>query len=280
MKVVIIDDDTKQNTLIYNKIIQNKNFSLFTFTNAEQALSFFEENYAVLVFLSVCSEKIDYRSLIDTIKNRNDKTVIFLTGNDDSQSVEVYKNKCDYFIKKPYDKDEIDSCMERFGLLSARLSKRVYVRTFGRFDVFVDGVPLDFHNAKAKELFALCIDRLGGNVSMCEAIDKLWPERDYDEKVKKLYRKAIISIKKTLAENGVNDVFDTSRANAYINYDKIDCDYFKFLGNPEKYNLLFQGEYMFDYSWAEGTLAKIIARLFSPAPVKDYRRSEVNEYPA
>ena len=262
LKVVIVDDDTKQNALLYERIFHNKKLSLSVFTDTEKTISFFRENSVGLVFLSVCSENIDYRSIILAIKKSNNKTVIFLTGNDDSQSTEIYKNQCDYFIKKPYQKDEIDSCMERFMLLSARLNKKVYVRTFGRFDVFVDGVPIDFHNAKAKELFALCIDRVGGNVSMCEAIDKLWPERNYDEKVKKLYRKAVMSIKKALSESGVREIFDTSRANTHIMYDMIDCDYFKLLENPEKYRMFFQGEYMFDYSWAEGTLAKIISKLY------------------
>lgn len=278
LRVAVIDDDTKQNTLIYDKIFQDKNFYLSVFTDTEQTISFFRENIAELVFLSVCSEKIDYRCIINTIKKYNDKAVIFLTGNDDSQSLEVYRNQCDYFIKKPYSKAEIDACMERFHLLSARLIKKVYVRTFGRFDVFVDGVPLDFHNAKAKELFALCVDRVGGNVSMCEAIDKLWPERDYDEKVKKLYRKAVISIKKALQERGVQGVFDTSRANAYIKYDRIECDYFKLLENPEKYHSLFQGEYMFDYSWAEGTLAKIINKLFTPSQNANSAHISINEH--
>lgn len=260
MRVAVIDDDTKLNTLLYDKIFHNKNFYLSVFTDTEKTVSFLSENSVDLVFLSVCSEKIDYCYIITTIKKYNDKTVIFLTGNDDSQSVEVYRNQCDYFIKKPYKKAEIDACMERFNLLSVRLSKKVYVRTFGRFDVFVDGAALDFHNAKAKELLALCIDRVGGNVSMCEAIDKLWPERDYDEKVKKLYRKAVMSIRSVLSENGVREVFDTSRANVRIRYDMIECDYFKFLENPDKYHSLFHGEYMFDYSWAEASLAKIIGK--------------------
>lgn len=277
MKVAVIDDDTKQNSLIYDMIFQDNKLCLSVFTDTEKTISFLRENSVGLVILSVCSEKIDYRTIISTIKQYNDKTIIFLTGNDDNQSVEVYKNRCDYFMKKPYNKAETDACMERFRLLSPRLKRKIYVRTFGRFDVFIDGTPLDFHNAKAKELFALCVDRVGGNVSMCEAIDKLWPERDYDEKVKKLYRKAVLSIKKTLYENGVRDVFDTSRAIAYIKYDTIDCDYFKLLENPEKYHSLFQGEYMFDYSWAEGTLAKIINKLFSPSANRNFRYSRTND---
>ncbi|MDD6488785.1 MAG: hypothetical protein PUG48_03085 [Clostridia bacterium] len=277
MRVAVIDDDTKQNALLYDKIFQDKKLYLSVFTDTQETISFFLENSVDLVFLSVCSEKIDYSYIISVIKKYNDKAVIFLTGNDDIQSVEVYRNRCDYFIKKPYNKDEVDDCMERFRLLSTRLTKKVYVRTFGRFDVFVDGVPVDFHNAKAKELFALCIDRVGGNVSMCEAIDKLWSERHYDEKVKKLYRKAVISIKKALADNGVQGIFDTSRANAYIRYDMIECDYFKLLENPEKYYSLFQGEYMFDYSWAEGTLAKIISKSFSPSENGNFLYSKTND---
>ena len=38
----------------------------------------------------------------------------------------------------------------------------IFIRTFGYFDVFVDGVPILFRSEKAKELLALLVDRRGG----------------------------------------------------------------------------------------------------------------------
>ena len=77
-------------------------------------------------------------------------------------------------MTKPYDRKDIEEVLERARLLARRQNKRVYFRTFGRFDMFVDGRAVYFENAKAKELLALCVDRRGGIVTIEEAADKLW----------------------------------------------------------------------------------------------------------
>ena len=38
---------------------------------------------------------------------------------------------------------------------------RICIRTFGYFDVFVEGKPIAFRNKKSKELLALLVDRRG-----------------------------------------------------------------------------------------------------------------------
>ena len=40
--------------------------------------------------------------------------------------------------------------------------KRIVIRTFGYFDIFVDGETIPFSCKKAKELLALLVDRMGG----------------------------------------------------------------------------------------------------------------------
>lgn len=65
-------------------------------------------------------------------------------------------------------------------LLSRRLEKRVYIRTFGAFDVFVDNTPLSFRSAKAKELLALLVDRCGGILTSREGFTLLWENHPYD----------------------------------------------------------------------------------------------------
>ena len=52
--------------------------------------------------------------------------------------------------------------------------KRVRVQTFGGFDVFVDGKPLEFKRSKSKELLAYLIDRHGANVTTGELCAALW----------------------------------------------------------------------------------------------------------
>jgi two-component SAPR family response regulator len=128
---------------------------------------------------------------------------------------------------------------------------------FGRFQLFVGDELVYFSNAKAKELLALCLDHRGGEVTMEEAIDKLWPDRTYDDRVKKLYRKAVMALQATLKEAGAEEIFTTKRGCCYANVANIECDYFQFLETRDSEVSLYDGTYLFDYSWGEETLAML-----------------------
>ncbi|MCM1049031.1 MAG: hypothetical protein NC433_11480 [Clostridiales bacterium] len=138
--------------------------------------------------------------------------------------------------------------------------KRLQVRTFGEFDIFIDGELIEFTNHKAKELFAICIDNCGGEVSMKTVIDILWEDRDYDEKVKRLYRKAVVYLNTLFDEHGLNEVFTNGRGRCHINRHKINCDYYEVLDGKNIKDTLFNGKYMSNYSWGEetcGTLCRM-----------------------
>lgn len=162
--------------------------------------------------------------------------------------------KADFYIFKPYSSKDIEDAIYRARLLAVRQRKRIAVRTFGRFDVFAAGRPICFKNAKSKELLALCVDRRGGEVMMDEAIDMLWPERPYDDRVKKLYRKSVLMLNHTLLEYSIEDIFISKRGYCYILPEKFECDYYDFI---KQKNRIPPEEYMFQYPWAEETLASL-----------------------
>ncbi len=254
---MICDNDTRSNSVLIDEIAQKGSYDIKEFDNTESCLKYIKQNIVDLVIVSLCSKNIHYRRIIDFIRNNDTKSVICLVGKNDFQAINVYTRNCDYFIKKPYDETEIGRLLETSQLLANRI-KRISVHTFGRFEVFVNGNILNFHNAKAKELFALCVDHNGGYVTMDEAIDKLWPDRNYDDRVKRLYRKAVQYIKATLTAHGIANVFENHRGVCCIKPEHLDCDYYEYISSPAKNSLLFNGEYMFDYSWAENTLAVLM----------------------
>ena len=139
--------------------------------------------------------------------------------------------------------------------------RTVTIVTFGRFDVFVDGKVVVFKNKKAKELIALCIDRMGGIVRMDEAISALWDSAPYDERAKRRYRKAALSAYNTMNEAGATEVFNKMRGACYIDKSRVQCDLYRYIEGNKDAEIAFRGEYMFDYSWAEKTLGWIVSRL-------------------
>jgi hypothetical protein len=74
---------------------------------------------------------------------------------------------------------------------------RIFARTFGHFDLFVNDVPVVFSSDKEKELMALLIDRNGGTLSTTEAIGYLWENEIADEKTCARYRKLAMGQKNT-----------------------------------------------------------------------------------
>ena len=143
---------------------------------------------------------------------------------------------------------------------------RIFLRAFGRFDVFADGHLVDISSAKAKELLALCVDHRGGDVTMEEAIDKLWEDRACDQRSKNLYRKTVSYLRHMFEDLGCPEVFSSARGRCHLNREAVDCDYFRYLSGD---CVPFTGKYLSNYSWAEETTAWLAwqqAKVAEPAP--------------
>ena len=186
------------------------------------------------IYLALVSLKYaDFVEIIDKIKAKGTGTVIYLIGDSDEESVNVYKYRCDGFLNIKNMGADISYLLDNFFIISKRIH-RLKVAAFGRFELFVDDERMNLHNNKAEELLALCVDKCGGKVSIEEATDKLWYGRPYDDKVKGLYRKAVMNINAFFKAKKINDFFINGRGYCCIKKDSLDCDYYKFPENPKK----------------------------------------------
>lgn len=133
----------------------------------------------------------------------------------------------------------------------------VSIRTFGYFDVFIGGKPIAFRSQKAKELFALLIDRRGGFVTSEEAIGFLWEEEPINSVTLARYRKVALRLKNILEEYGISDVMESVAGKRRIIPEKVRCDLYDYLSGKEEYAQLFKGSYLTNYSWGEITLGEL-----------------------
>lgn len=133
----------------------------------------------------------------------------------------------------------------------------VSIRTFGYFDVFVGEKPIAFRNKKAKELFALLVDRRGGYITSEEAISFLWEDDPVNPVTLSRYRKVALRLKNTLEEYGISHVMETVDGKRRIVTEKVQCDLYLYLSGEEEYAQLFKGSYLNNYSWGENTLAEL-----------------------
>lgn len=258
LKTILVDDELWSMKQFEIECRNNDIELAGEFDNAVEALSFVEKNKTDLALLDVKMPDMDGIMLGRKLKEINpDMIVIYITGYEEYIKEAILELKADYYLLKPYNRSDVEQVLERAKCLSARLCKRVTVRTFGDFDIFIDGELIEFKNQKAKELLALCVDSGGGAVTMKGVIERLWEDRNYDDRVKRLYRKAVIYLNTIFQQYGVENVFDNARGSCHVNRREISCDYFEVLDGKNIKETLFDGRYMTNYSWSEETCGKL-----------------------
>lgn len=137
-------------------------------------------------------------------------------------------------------------------------NRRVFIRTFGYFDVFVGDKPVAFSNKKSKELLALLVDRKGGYITSEEAIGFLWEDEPANSVTFSRYRKVALRLKNTLEEYGISNIIESVDGKRRIVPENVQCDLYNYLSGKKEYAQLFKGSYLTNYSWAEVTLGELI----------------------
>lgn len=265
MKIIIVD---REELAIKRLETECKNITFVQlegcFHTAEEALEYASYHKVEAAFVDIQLPEMNGIDLAKKLREMIPKIVIVFVARDESFIKEAWKMRADYYLLKSYSHEEIGEVLENVRWLAKRQRKRIYIRTFGAFEMSVDGKVVFFANSKAKELLALCVDHRGGNVTMEEAVDKLWENRAYDERVKRLYRKAVMNLRNKFREYHLDDVFITERGVCRLNCENLDCDYLDLMEEDpmtisrsmESYILQGKGDYMPEYSWAEETNAR------------------------
>lgn len=143
------------------------------------------------------------------------------------------------------------------------LPHKVQIRTFGHFDVFVDGQPLAFPHEKAKEMLAVLVNRRGGFVTTAEMVSYLWENEPLSKAVQSRCRQVASRLKRILEENDVVGIIETVNGRRRIIPEKVDCDFFHYMNKEPDSEHLFFGSYMTNYGWSEMTLADLENARFS-----------------
>ena len=183
-----------------------------------------------------------------------DRMIVFMT-HEEHLIIDTKMVHMGYILRIPFTNEELQLAIQIVYFVSRSSFRHVYAKMFGRFELLKDEHPIHFANRKAKELLALCIDHRGGEVSIEEATDKLWENRAYDQQVKNLYRKAVMSLHATLESAGITDLLINGRGYCRVDTTMFSCDYYNFLvGGRDGLKAYDQARtYLFDYSWAEET---------------------------
>lgn len=138
------------------------------------------------------------------------------------------------------------------------IKNRIYIKTFGGFDLYINGTFVYFPHAKAKELLAILVDGRGKYMSLSRLVQLLFEEKNDVKEAKKAFHLIYSRLIKILKDYGIEDIILRKPGMYALNCEMILCDSYEMeSGSPGAINN-FAGEYMPEYSWAEVTLASLM----------------------
>ena len=129
--------------------------------------------------------------------------------------------------------------------------KRVFAQTFGNFEFFVDGVPVNFKYSRTKELVALLINNRGSQTSNGEIIATLWEDDGDPEKKSSYLGNLRQDLQNTMNRLKLQGVLLKQRGSLAIAANQIECDLYDWLEKKRESKYQYLGDYMTQYSWAE-----------------------------
>ena len=221
------------------------------FTHPSDALEYVKQNQIDIALLDIDMPDMNGIALAAKLKNIQPKcSVIFLTAYAE-YAVDAFAIHASGYLMKPVSlerlKEEIDYSIAGTRNLP---SSHITVRTFGNFDILVDGETVSFGRSKAKELLAYLIDRNGASIKRAEAFAVLWEDGVYDYSMQKQLDVIIRSLRSTLKNYGISEIFELKKSTLRIHPELIDCDLYRFLKGDTDAVSTYRGEYMNQYTWA------------------------------
>ncbi len=250
MKILAVDNEKLMLGALVSSIEDAApNSEIYSFRKATEALEFAADNAFDAAFLDIRMRGMDGLELAkELMKIDPGLNVIFCTGYDDYISEAFRDVRCNGYITKPVDAEQVARELKHLRKpveLEEEEKKRVRFQCFGYFEAFADENPIEFERSKTKELLAYLVHAEGAICSNQEIIVYLWEDdQDHESYFKKIRK----DLTETLEKLGCSDIICKQRAGIGIHVDKVDCDYYEW---KKKHSERYYGEYMKQYTWSE-----------------------------
>lgn len=258
MKCIAVDDEALALKVLVDAIKEAiPNVEIYKTQNPTDALDYASKNVIDIAFCDITMHTMNGIELARHLKKYNPKlNIIFVTGYNEYLS-EAFTLHASGYILKPVSKDDILREMDNLLHPIQNEASGIYAKTFGNFELFVNGKPVLFAREKSKEMLAYLIDRRGSMVSKKEIIAILFEDRPYNREIQNYFTKIYSELVKGLKDVGADKILMKGYNRYGIDKSKFGCDLYEYLeGNPIAINN-FNGEYMIQYEWAEYSIGNL-----------------------
>lgn len=256
MKVICVDDE-KYVLADLIQVCQQISMidEIHGFRSSLEAIEFLKSNEVDVAFLDIDMPEIKGLDLAKMIKVLKPQINIIFTTGYAQYAVEAFKTRASGYLLKPVKKEDIEAELKEIQkkqVKTVQTDKRIVIKTFGNFDIFIDDKLVQFPRKKSKELLAYLVDRQGSSVTRKEIASILFEDEEYSRSNQSYITKIISTLIETLNEYNAASLIIHSQDSYAINKDIFICDAYEYLAGSNDYAYL--GEYMNQYSWAEGRM--------------------------
>ncbi len=253
MRILLVDDEPFALKELKKTVADLRpNAELFSFEYSDEALAFAKKESGIdVAILDVNMPNMDGIELAKELKNIYPLiNVIFCTAYE-KYTMDAIRLHVSGYVNKPYKAEDIERELDDLLHPVDDPMPRVFVRTFGDFDVFVDGlVVMNFGRSKAKELLAYLVSKRGGTANRQELIAVLFGDK-YTPSTLDYFKKIFRELMDTLREHGIEKIIVKGYNEYAVDVNSFDCDLYDYdKGLPQAINA-YKGEFMAQYEWAE-----------------------------
>ena len=254
MKAIAVDDEVYMLETLLEAVNASSDIEQVDgFSSCSAALAYATENPIDIAFLDINMRGIGGLGLAEKLTELQPRCkIVFCTGYEE-YAVSAFRLHVSGYLMKPITPEAVQREINHIKGVRAS-EKLLTIKCFGNFEVLYDGRSLPFKRKKAKELFAVLVDRNGAGITAKQICAILFPDDTDDTKNAAYLRQLILDLKNTLKMIDAEAVLRHETPYYRIDTNLVNCDYFRYLdvGKPK-----FHGEYMTQYSWAESTCAML-----------------------
>ena len=119
------------------------------FLFGEDALEYARQNLVEFALLDIEMKGMNGVELAKELRKLYPDIIIIFVTSHSKYLKDFIDIKADYYVFKPYSKQDVQDALKRAMIYKGRLKKRIRAVMFGSFDVYVDGKVMSFKSAKS-----------------------------------------------------------------------------------------------------------------------------------